>query len=197
MDMDFKNMPPEAAEMLKKSEMTIQIKNEFTRTETKTPMSGTVSVSDNKNQTAFTLLDMMGSKYLIRTNPDEIKKGTSRPDVKVNELPETKMIAGYKCKRAEVIVSDAENKRDYPTIVFFTTEIPYNNSYDNVFKGLNGFPLEYTISPDEGTHIKFTAKSVTKEKLNDSIFTVPAGYKETTSEELQKEMMQNFSGGEK
>lgn len=195
MDIDMKNMPPEAAAMMKSSSMVTKIKNEHSRTETKTPMSSTISITNNKEHTGFTLLDMMGAKYMIKLKPEEIKKDQARPDVKVKELAETKTIAGYKCKKAEITVADPETKREYTTTVFYTADIPYDKGYGNNFKGLKGFPLEYSISPDAGTQMKFTAVSVTKEKLDDTIFAVPTGYKETTTEDLQKEMMKNFGGG--
>ena len=94
-------------------------------------------------------------------------------------------------------MSDSETKKEYITTVFYTNDLPYSKGYGANFKGLKGFPLEYEIAPDANSHIKFTAKSVTKEKLDDNIFVVPAGYKETTTEELQKEMMKNFGGGGK
>jgi len=37
--------------------------------------------------------------------------------------------------------------------------------------------------------MKMTAKTVSKEEVADSKFEIPAGYKETTTEDLQKEMM--------
>lgn len=197
MDVDMKDMPPEAAAMMKNSEMVVQIKNEHTRTETKTAMSKSISISDNKNQTSFTLLDMMGSKYMIKAKPEEIKEDASRPDVKVKEMSETKIVAGYKCKKAEITMVDPKTKKEMNSTIFYTTELPYTKGYGTTYKGLKGFPLEYVIHADAGMQIKVTAKSVLQEKLDDKIFVAPADYKVVTAEELQSEMMKSFGGGEK
>jgi GLPGLI family protein len=194
MDMGVKKMSPEEADMLKNSEIITQIKNEHSRTESKTPMGSSVMVSNNKDHTGFTLLDMMGFKCLIRTKPEDIKKYENRPDVKIKELPETKIIAGYKCKKAELTVTDT-SKKEHKSTIFYTTDIPSNKNYGNTFKGLKGFPLEYTMDAGHGEQVKLIVKSVIKEKLDDSIFLAPVGYKELTQEELQKEMMKSFGGG--
>src|ERR1035441_7048875 len=60
----MENLPPEAAGMMKNMEMTYSIKDEHFRMETKTMMSNTIIISDSKKQTAFTLMDMMGSKFM-------------------------------------------------------------------------------------------------------------------------------------
>jgi len=195
LEMEMKDMPPEAAAMMKNSEMKLQIKNEYTRTETKTPMSTSISVSDNKNHTGFTLLDMMGSKYMIKAKPEEIKQDENKPDVKVKELSDTKIIAGYKCKKAEITMLDPETKKEMNSIVYYTTELPDTKGYGTIYKGLKGFPLEYAINTGAGMEMKVSAKSVLQEKLDAKIFAPPTDYKEITTEELQSEMMRSFGGG--
>lgn len=196
MDMTMKEMPPEAAAMLKNSELILQMKSGHSRMESKTPMSNTISLTDEKNKSYLMLLDVMGTKYLIKSKPEDLKKEAEKPNVKVKDLPETKDILGYKCKKAEVTVADPDSKKETTTIVYYTTDIPYTSQSHEVFKGLKGFPLEYGINAENGMQIKFTAKSIVKEKLDDKIFAVPEGYKEITAEDLQKEMMKNLGGGQ-
>jgi hypothetical protein len=59
-------------------------------------------------------------------------------------------------------------------------------------------PLEYEMKAERGMKLKMTAKTVSKEKISDSKFDIPSDYKETTLEEMQKEMMKMMrQGGER
>jgi hypothetical protein len=55
------------------------------------------------------------------------------------------------------------------------------------FKGLNGFPLEYSIASGPMT-MKLTASAVTQETLDKKLFTIPDGYEKQTFEDFQKSM---------
>lgn len=194
MEVDGKDLPPEATAMFKQSEIKIQNKGNQSRTESKNAMTTTIMLVDNTSEKGITLIEMMGSKFMMKIDKEEIKKGKTKPDVKVKNLSETKTIAGYKCKKAEVTIT-MDDKKTMTTTVFYTDELPYPKGYQSQFNGLTGFPLEYTINePSSGMKIKMTAKSVTKEKLDDKIFDVPAGYKEVTKENLQQEMMKVMQG---
>ncbi len=105
----------------------------------------------------------------------------------IKYLDETKMIAGYKCKKAEVTMKSKEGKAETFT-VFYTDEIPSSET-KNMFEGLKGMPLEYSISQG-GVNMTFSTKSIEKMAVPDSKFELDkAGYKVTTLEELQKSMM--------
>jgi hypothetical protein len=101
----MENLPPEAAGMMKNMEMIYSLKNEHFRMDTKTMMSNTIVISDSKKQTAFTLMDMLGSKYMIKVKPEDIKKEEDAPAPKITLLDETKEIAGYTCKKASIILN--------------------------------------------------------------------------------------------
>ena len=100
---------------------------------------------------------------------------------------ETKEVAGYKCKKAEVTIKTKEGKEETLN-VFYTEEIP-TSDVKSVYKGLKGFPLEYVIN-QKGMKMQFTATKVSKESIADTKFEISKdGYTETTMEELQKAMM--------
>jgi GLPGLI family protein len=184
-------LPPEALTMLKGAESVIYIKGDKRRVDMNTAMQSTVSVFDNKTKTSVMTMDIMGQKYLIKMNEADLKKEKeSAPVTTIKYLDETKEIAGYKCKKAEVTMKTKDGKEE-TFIVFYTEEIP-TNDLKNTFEGLKGFPLEYTIS-QSGVKMTFTTKTIVKEPVPDAKFElVKDGYKETTLEELQKSMM---SGG--
>jgi GLPGLI family protein len=180
-DINGEGLPEQAKQMMAGSEMTVSMKGEKSRTDLKMGPQQTITIADAKTQTSFTLLDMMGQKYKINTKADEKK-----PEIKVKELPETKDIAGYKCNKAEITTPASPD----PVTVYYTSEIK-NNGFNSQIKGIKGYPLAFELNQN-GMKISYTAKTVTKEKIDDSKFTVDTkDYKETTREELMKSMGQH------
>ena len=115
--------------------------------------------------------------------------------MKVNITSETTKIAGYNCKKAEVTMTDSKGT-SHVTNIWFTDEITNHMYSENEngaqFKDIKGMPLEYEIQSKNGMAMKMTATSVSQETVADSKFDIPADYKETTIEEMQKEMMQKM-----
>ena len=188
---DQSALPPEALAMFKGAETITSIKADKCRVDMNMPMQSSSFIMDNKNKNIVSLMDIMGKKYLIRMNEPAIKKEQdSAPETVIKYKEETKMIAGYNCKKAEVTLIEGESEI---VEVFFTEEIP-SNDINPIYKGLKGFPLEYSINQG-GMQMKFTAKNVSKEKVADSKFDIPKeGYIETTAEELQNAMMKQMGG---
>jgi len=186
------NMPKEILQMFSGSEAKTFIKGDKRRIEMNMAMQSTTSIIDSKKNTSITLMDFMGQKYLIRSTPEDMKKEEdAMPDYKINYTSETKEIAGYKCKKAEVTVK-LQSGKDETFNVFVTDEIPYSE-IKNTYKGLKGFPLEYSMS-QSGLKMTFSAKKVSKDNVSDTKFDVPTdGYKEFNVEDFKKEMMK-FGG---
>lgn len=195
-DVNNPNMPPQAKSMMAGSKATIYIKATKSRTDMNMGPQTTTSIYDSKTNTSVMLMEMMGSKYKIKT--DAAKKDEKSPDVKVNVTSETKTIAGYTCKKAEVTMTDKSGS-SHVTNIWFTEEISnrMNTANENgyQFKDIKGMPLEYEIKAQNGMSMKMTATSVSKESVADSKFDIPSDYKETTMEEMQKDMMQKMQGG--
>ncbi|MEO5570464.1 MAG: DUF4412 domain-containing protein, partial [Bacteroidia bacterium] len=73
-----------------------------------------------------------------------------------------------------------------------TDQITYKKGdWASEYKGIDGFPLQYKITQG-GLIMQMSAKTVSKEKVDDALFTVPADYKPMTQEEMKKQF-----GGEK
>lgn len=182
-------LPPEALAMLKGAESTIYIKGEKRRIDMNTAMQSTSTIVDNKTKTILMAMDIMGQKYLIRMNEADLKKEKeTAPETIIKYIDETKVIAGYKCKKAEVTTKTKEGKEETFN-VYYTEEIPTSEA-KSTFEGLKGMPLEYSISQG-GVKMTFTTKSIVKETVPDAKFELAKdGHKETTLEELQKSMGQ-------
>lgn len=184
-------LPPEAVALFKNAEVKLYISPDKQRTDINMVMQNSTSIVDLKEKTLVNIMDIGGKKYLIKIDEAQLKKDKeAEPNLKINYTTETKTIAGYVCQKAEVVMDDASG-----TImnVYFTDEIPLNE-INPVYKGLKGFPLEYTMSMG-GVTIKFIATSITKEKIDKSVFDVSKeGYIETTAEALQQELMKQMIG---
>lgn len=102
---------------------------------------------------------------------------------KVEETTETKMIAGYKCRK--VLVHITTGGKTTTSAIYYTTDIPpvYNDTYNNGFDiNIPGFIMQYSVT-QEGIETLFTAEKVEAKPVSDSIFDIPAGY----------EVMQRFA----
>jgi hypothetical protein len=71
------------------------------------------------------------------------------------------------------------------TVVYYTNEIgnPAMN-WGGQFHGLNGYPMKYSVSTDEGT-ITFEVTSLKKKKVKDTEFMIPTDYEEMSPEQLK------------
>lgn len=172
--------PDQVKSMFEGAEMTVYTKENKSRTDMNMAMMSSTTLYDTKAKTAISYTDVMGQKMKMITKAE--KEG-SKEEVTVKDLPETKVIAGYKCKKAEITSKDSPE----PLTVFYTDEIPNPNSK---MKGIKGCPLEFEVA-QQGIKMKMTATSVSKEKVADEKFNPPAGdYKEMTQEQLKQ-----MSGG--
>jgi GLPGLI family protein len=180
-------LPPEALKMMDGAESVNYIKGDKRRTDLNMAIQSTSAISDCKAKTIVTLMDIMGQKYLIRMNEADIKKEEETgPQTAIKYIDETKEIAGYKCKKAEVTVTAKDGKTEVVNI-YYTEEIP-GSDIKSAYKGLKGFPMEYIINQGV-VKMTFTAKNVSKTPVDDSKFEIPKeGYTETTMEEFQKSM---------
>jgi len=196
LNFDGSNLPPDAMTMLNGAEAVSYIKGDKRRTELNMAIQSTTSIMDAKAKTVVTLMDIMGQKYLIRSTADDIKKEEAdMPEQTIKYTDETKDIAGYTCKKAEVTVKSKDGKEETVN-VYYTTEIP-TSDLKTIYKGLNGFPMEYTVNQGP-VKMTFTAKSVSKDPVPDNKFDIPTdgSYKEVTMDEFRKSMMQMGAGGQ-
>jgi len=191
------NLPPEAKAMFEGSEMTTYIKETKSRTDMNMGFQNTTTISDGKTKSSVMLMEIMGNKYKIK-NDESIKKDDKNADATVKYSDETKEIAGYKCKKAEITFKDKSGAAQSTTI-YYTEEISNHMGYDNrnsAFKDIKGMPLEFEVNAQNGMKMKMSAKSVSKESVPASKFDIPSDYKETTMEDMQKDMMKMYQGGQ-
>ena len=184
------NLPPEAKAMFEGSEMTMYIKDTKSRSEMNMGFQNTTTISDGKTKTSVLLMEVMGNKYKIKNDESAKKEDDKNPDVTVKYSDDTKEIAGYKCKKAEITFKDKSGAAQ-STAVYYTEEISNHMGYDkknSIFKDIKGMLLEFVVKMQNGGNMKMSAKSVSKETVSASKFDIPNDYKETTMEDMQKDM---------
>ena len=179
---------PEAMESQRSmlpSEMIIYIGKDHTRMEQKTMMGDQNVITNTKTKTSVLLMNMMGKKMAITMSVEDNEKGNDeKPRIVYSD--KTKKIAGYNCKKAIAIMTDAAGE-EQEMEVYYTNEIPASAS--DKLPGLKGYPLEYSINT-QGMLMTLTAATVSKEKVSKKLFEIPEGYEEMNMEDFMKSMGQ-------
>ncbi len=183
---DISSDDPQAS-MMKGTTMDLYFTKEKQRVEINM-MGGLVRVNTISNPAAkeeVVLSDMMGSKTMVKTPAADIDKRKEEME-KINKLvisydkKDTKKIAGFDTYRANIKMESGDT-----IVAYITQQIQPENSYFNkMFKGLDGFPLEYIISV-QGMKMTYAALEVS-DAIDAKAFEIPEGYEEITMEEFQK-----------
>lgn len=192
-ELKYEGMDPAQEAQMPKAITTI-IKENKSKTVLDAGMYAMNTITDGDNETLLIYLDIMGQKMAYRQTKAEIDKaqeGAIKPTVKLTD--ETKQIAGYTAKKAEVTIIDEETLEENVTIIWYTDEIEISPkaNFANQHDGIDGFPLETISKGNDVTQI-MTAISVKKGKVKATEFLLPSDAKELTLDEF-KEM---FGGGE-
>ncbi len=96
---------------------------------------------------------------------------------------ETKVIAGYTCKKMKVIPLD---KKTAPFDIYYTDELDIKDpNFTTPFYKIPGVLMEYQLEKF-GLEIKFTAKSVKQVPVDDKCFHVPHEYRKVSEKEMKR-----------
>jgi GLPGLI family protein len=167
--------------------LKIKIKGNMSRTEMNMGMGTTVVIFDSEARSGVTLMDFMGQKFAMKMSTEELEKEMKEtPQATVVNTSETKEIAGYTCKKAIVTMKEKGSETETELVVFYTDELASAkmNELNPLYKDIPGTMLEYSMN-EKGMNMFLTAISVEKEKIADSEFETPEGYKVVTQDELQ------------
>ncbi len=189
-DITYPDTKMEASQMaMLPKTMKVSLNGNKARIDINMPSMSQIVLIDADQKTTTVLIDMMGSKIAMKPNKKN-ESAKSKEPVIVN-TSETKEIAGFVCKKAEINFGD-EKSIGSPIIVYYTDAIGDNKIfYDNEYRTLPGIPMEFQYKM-QGMNMLLTARSVEKGKVSNRDFEVPSDYKEMTPEELR----QMFGGGQ-
>lgn len=156
------------------------------RMEILTAMANQYIIMDGKDSLTIILIDAMGQKLAVKSEKEETQeamKDMKKPQVKF--IDETKEIAGFTCKKAEVTITPEEGEEQTLT-VFYCDELNVGNvNWSGQFSEIPGVLMEYSME-NGGFTINYKATEVKKQKLKDTYFQVPEDYKLLTKEEAQQ-----------
>ena len=134
---------------------------------------------------------MMGQKYAVKETTAEIEsKIASSGTTSIEQSDETKVIAGYTCKKVIVTLNDDGAKTTFEA--WYTSELGSKmaNFNNPLYKDIDGALLEFSMKTQE-VGMKFTASSIDKKNIADKDFEIPSDYTLTTQDELKSK----FGGG--
>jgi GLPGLI family protein len=130
----------------------------------------------------------MGTKYALKLSVTDIAEGMAKVNLpKVELTTDTKVIAGFTCKKA-ILTTVLEDSSMIKDTIYYTEEIGCSDlNFSSTFKDVPGAILEYTeyIAQMEATSV-YVAKEVKKGKISDNVFLIPSDYQEVTKEEFKK-----------
>jgi GLPGLI family protein len=171
------------------SKMTIKFKNNISSAEMSAGMGlfTTSFISNPQTKTLTLLFKLLNKKYASVQTDQEIKKENDSYHFEITPTKETKIIAGYNCLKAHVKLKD-NSAPDFD--IYYTQDLDIQNpNFANPFNMVDGVLMEYQMKKF-GLEMKFTAKSVKKDNIEDSSFELPSDYKKIS----QKEMDELFKG---
>lgn len=175
---------PKMADAFDGAVTTVYIKGPLSRSEMTSALFSSTTIHDAKAGTAVALREVSGQKLLIRMTAENWKEKNKKYEgISFTNTSESKVIAGYKCVKAEAKLADGT-----VFAVYYTTEIvPENREYENMmFKNLEGLPLEWELVQGK-LKIKYTLSKINMNPIPVSRFDIPkSGYRELTYDESKK-----------
>lgn len=176
-----------AVQMFSGSTMDLYFSDKKARTDLSmgSMMSMTTLVDNETEEVMILMGGMMGDKGIL-TNSKEMAANddTDMPEPKITLTNETKVISGYKCKKA-IITDDEGGEMEY----WYTEEIKsVTTDKKSEISKLPGLALQYATNKD-GMVMTFTASNIEtkldaktiKDKFS---MTIPDGYEKMTYEEF-------------
>jgi len=184
----FVDLTPEMkqTEAMLPKKMTMYFKGHNFRSEMPTSFGNTITIYNATKKEFYLLMDMMGQKSaLVQTEleMDETRKTAPVKNLHVKKLEETKKIAGYMCKKAEISfeMDGITEKVD----CFYTTELPAvgNQNTSPGFDQIEGFMMEYSLNL-QGVKMKMVVEEINAQTINADYFVIPKGFTVKSRKEL-------------
>ena len=179
----FPNESSISAELMP-STLVYQFKEGYTLSTISASMGvfNTYIITDRDNKKLTQGLKIMGKKYKVEFDQKQINEMIAmEPKMKIQLTEETKVIAGYKCKKAICSYPDTT----LPSLeVFYTNDIKQDKAnWYSTYKEIDGVLMEFYVKR-YGIHMKLIAKSVLKDPVENNIFKLDGDYKSISAAEM-------------
>jgi len=161
----------------------LTVKNGFTRRELAMNSGYNNIIIYNTKTGITTSLNMdAGNKYALEMSAAEVmQKNKSFEKAVFVPGTEKKQLAGHLSTRSAVTYTNGDK-----AVFFYTGDLlPPNDSFNTMFPGLKGIPLEYEIKSANNMMIRFVATTVETKSIDVKLFDIPKDYKIVTKKELE------------
>ncbi len=151
--------------------------------------TGLFSFTHIKNRadgTQAVLMKIMNNKYkYVEPLAEESAFFKERPEMQINHVEETKMIAGYPCRKAKVAYPSGDKGTKHFNI-YYTNQIDIKGfTRYTPFQSIKGVLMEFQLELYQ-MPFRLIAIKVEKEKIPDDAFTVPHNYKAVNKKTLRE-----------
>jgi len=142
-----------------------------------------ILIYNHKTGTTVSLNVDQENKYALSMTATEVQEKNKRFEKAVfTPSEQKKKLAGYACNASKVRYPNGEEATFYYT----GDLIPPNESFNTMFPGLQGIPLEYEVKSSANTTIRFAATALETKSIDLITFDIPKDYKIVTKQELEK-----------
>lgn len=201
---------------------TTWLKNDMVKTFAESEMGRSTIIRDNSKKLTSTIMEMMGKKmgfYVTDSDQAVIAKrmdslmqsrrqndnpgfSNTPPTVDISYLDETKKISGYDCKKALIITTRANGKKD-TSLVWYVPDLKLQGLSNtggslagfggfgqsasiNTMEKLNGFPMQYERNMNRGRKMTVVVtKLVTDKEITDKEFELPKDIEFKSMKDMQ------------
>ena len=141
-------------------------------------------INDEPDKKIMQLVRLLSKKVSYIADTTAVNKELKQsPQLVTTPAPETKVIAGYKCKKVNVSYKDGKMP---PFEIYYTEDIELEDpNWATPFKDIKGVMMGYRIKR-YGFYMEFTANKVDMEDVDDKIFTIPQEYKKISKEQIDE-----------
>lgn len=122
---------------------------------TKTVMNmqgvGIQNITDGDTKMTMTLIEVTGlGKYYVEVPADSIEKQLKNQQCDATFTGETKEIAGYLCKRAEIVITDLETDETEEMVAWVSDDFLSSEAinFGSPYRCVKGYPLRTEIKRD-------------------------------------------------
>ena len=165
------------------SKMTIKFKNNKSCAEMSAGMGlfSTSFISDPEKKTLTQTVKLLNKKFSLVQNEAEIKAENDQYKFELIPTSEKKKIAGYNCEKAHIKMKDEYNTE---FDIWYTKDLAIANpNFANPFYMVDGVLMEYQMKKF-GLEMRFVAKAVKKEDVDDEVFELPPDFKPISAQEM-------------
>ncbi len=151
----------------------------------------TYFIVDSKKRYVKQMMKLWDKKYATKLDEQAVKKhNIEYPVFHLIPLNETKLVAGYPCKKVLVIFDDVEYNSFY---LYYTNAIHLDDpNWNYPFTSIDGVMMEYEIT-QFGVLMRFSADLVNKADIDNANFEITDDYQIITSQEMNNKMEEIFS----